>query len=71
MGTVFDKAGGVRPGVLPQHPGGVLLGEVRHACPECPLGLPDPGCAVCWGAGDIPADRLDAYQRMLLSGVVL
>jgi hypothetical protein len=71
MGIIFDKASGVRPGILDQHVHGALIGTVRHACPECPLGLPDPFCAVCQGAGDVTPEALDRYQHVLLRGVVL
>ena len=71
MGTVFDKAGGVRPGVLAQHQFGALIGAVRHACPECPLGQPSPFCTVCLGAGDVSSERLDRYQLIAARGLIL
>jgi hypothetical protein len=51
------------PELVPLHPGaaGRLVGEVRHACPECPLGVPRPLCDVCNGVGSITADRLAMY----------
>lgn len=36
--------------------------EVRHACPECPVGYPKPLCPVCLGAGLVTDRRLRQYE---------
>lgn len=35
--------------------------EVKHACPECPLGHPRSECGLCAGHGTVDERRLAQY----------
>jgi len=65
-----DYRGDVIPATLPGHALGIRRSEVTHACPECGIGLPQPFCQVCLGAGTITTERLDRYQVSLMGGVL-
>lgn len=49
---------------VPQHPHAGQQQDVRHACPECEIGKPQPFCRVCLGVGNITTERLAWTQRM-------
>lgn len=60
-----DYRGAYLGEVLPQHPRGIRAGDVRHACPVCPLGRPRPDCPVCLAEGTVTVDQLDRYQSVI------
>ena len=45
--------------------------EVRHACPECPLGRPRPDCACCGGHGLITDQRVGEWQLLVGGATIL
>lgn len=47
---------------LPAHVRGERVEVTGHACPDCPLGAPQPFCETCLGAGVVSTDRLDRWQ---------
>jgi hypothetical protein len=52
------------------HASPLILGrdrDVTHACPECPLGTPDPFCACCGGHGNVTPKRLAQWQLRVLA----
>lgn len=62
-----------------QHPQGERF-EVRHACPQCPVGVAGPGqlllpanplCPTCHGSRLVSTADLAAYQARVLHGVAL
>lgn len=40
---------------------------VTHACPECPIGAPNPLCACCGGHGSVTDTRLAQWQLKVLA----
>jgi hypothetical protein len=49
---------------IPRHvAAGAVPLDVRHACPECPLGHGRPGCPVCAGTGLVTTDQLGRWQQ--------
>jgi hypothetical protein len=45
--------------------------EVRHACPECPLGRPQAACACCGGHGLVTDKRIAEWQLLVGGAVIL
>lgn len=47
---------------LDQHQGGKRVEVLGHACPDCPVGAPQPFCRTCLGAGLVTTLQLNVWQ---------
>jgi hypothetical protein len=52
----------MRGALMDVHPGFVLLGAVRHACPICDIGSPRTFCHVCQGVGTLSDEQLAMFE---------